>query len=283
MRAVPEPTPSAARIRSFRRKVWEHYRRHRRAMPWRGEPDPYRVLVSEVMLQQTQVDRVLGKYGRFLAAFPDFTALDRAPLAAVLELWRGLGYNRRAIALKRIARAVLERHGGVLPRDPELLVALPGIGRATAGSLAAFAYDEPVVFIETNIRRVFLHEFFPGAEGVPDAALLPLVERALVAARPREWYYALMDFGQALAKRVPNPNRRSAAYARQSRFEGSDRQVRGAILRELLARGPATADRLARALEEDPERVRRLVGQLEREGFVLRDGRRVRIGEGEAS
>lgn len=273
---------SAGRIRSFRRKVWEHYRRHRRPMPWRGERDPYRVLVSEVMLQQTQVDRVLGKYGRFLAAFPDFTALDRAPLAEVLELWRGLGYNRRALALKRIAGVVLERHGGVLPRDPALLVTLPGIGRATAGSLAAFAYDEPVVFIETNIRRVFLHEFFPGREGVADADLIPFVERALVAARPREWYYALMDFGQALAKRVPNPNRRSAAYVRQSRFEGSDRQVRGGILRELLARGPATAGGLARALGEEPERVRRLAAQLEREGFVQRSGGRVRIRGGES-
>jgi A/G-specific adenine glycosylase len=270
-----------ARIRSFRARVWRHYREHRREMPWRETRDPYRILVSEVMLQQTQVERVRGAYARFLAAFPDFAALAAAPLERVLAAWQGLGYNRRALALRRIAGIVVGEHGGRLPADPAVLVRFPGIGAATAGSLCAFAFDLPVVFVETNIRRVLIHEFFPGRERVADAELLPVLARALEADRPREWYYALMDYGADLARRVPNPNRRSAAYARQSRFEGSDRQARSRMLRALLSGGPATAERLAAEAGGEPERARRLLEALAREGLVARGRGRYRIAGGE--
>jgi A/G-specific adenine glycosylase len=250
-------------------------------MPWRETRDPYRILVSEVMLQQTQVDRVRPKYAEFLAAFPGLASLAAAPLARLLAVWRGLGYNRRVLNLQRAARLLRERHGGRVPDDAAALVALPGIGAATAGSIRAFAFDAPVVFVETNIRRVFLHEFFPGRAAVTDAELLPLVAAALVRRRPREWYYAVMDYGAALARQVPNPNRRSRSWSRQGRFEGSDRQIRGAILRRLLDDGPATPAGLTAGLagigDTDAGRVRRLIADLEREGFVRRDGRRVRI------
>jgi A/G-specific adenine glycosylase len=268
-------------IRAFRRRVWAHYRAAGRAMPWRETRDPYRILVSEVMLQQTQVDRVRPKYDEFLAAFPDLPALADAPMARLLGAWRGLGYNRRALNLQRAARLLLERHGGRVPDDAAALVALPGVGAATAASIRAFAFDAPVVFIETNIRRVFLHEFFPRREAVADAELLPLVAAALVRRRPREWYYALMDYGAALPRLVPNPNRRSRTWSRQGRFEGSDRQIRGEILRRLLdggAAGPARlAAAVARATGAEPARVARLLADLEREGFARRDGGRVGI------
>ncbi len=270
-------------MRAFRAKVRAHYRTHGRSMPWRETRDPYRILVSEVMLQQTQVDRVRAIYGTFLDAFPDVDALASAPLERVLAAWQGLGYNRRAVALHRIARILVQAHRGRVPDDAASLVALPGIGAATAASIRAFAFDAPVVFIETNIRRVFIHEFFPAREAVPDAELLPLVAAALDARSAREWYYALMDYGAALAQQVVNPNRRSRGYTRQSRFEGSDRQVRGAIVRALVGGSALTVSAVARAAGDDGERVRRLLGDLERDGIVQRFGRRFGIavaGEG---
>jgi len=267
----------AATIRAFRAKIRAHYRAHARSMPWRETSDPYRILVSEIMLQQTQVDRVRLKYEVFLEAFPDIAALAAAPLERVLALWQGLGYNRRAVALHRGARIIQADHRGLVPDDTAALVALPGIGAATASAIRAFAFDAPVVFLETNIRRVFIHEFFPGAETVADVELLPLVAAALDRRRPREWYYALMDYGSALAREVPNPNRRSRGYARQSPFAGSDRQLRGAILRVLVGKAPQTGSGIERAVEGDRERVLRLLADLEREGFVQRVGRRFGI------
>lgn len=269
-------------MRAFRARVLSHYRSHGREMPWRETRDPYRILVSEIMLQQTQVDRVRGKYQTFLAAFPDLAALGSASLDRVLAAWQGLGYNRRAVALHRCAHILEKEHHGQVPDDTAALLALPGIGPATAASIRAFAFAAPVVFIETNIRRVFIHEFFPGREAVADGELLPLVAAALDGRSPREWYYALMDFGAALARRVPNPNRRSRTYTRQSRFEGSDRQLRGTILRALIGGTALNGAAIVRAAGGDGERVMRLLGDLEREGFVRQSGRRFGIAGGQA-
>jgi len=274
---------SSGTIPAFRAKIRAHYRAHARSMPWRETRDPYRILVSEIMLQQTQVDRVRVKYDEFLAAFPDVAALASAPLDRVLAAWQGLGYNRRAVALHRSARILQREYRGRIPDDTAALVALPGIGAATAASIRAFAFEAPVVFIETNIRRVFIHEFFPGRAAVEDIELLPLVAAALDGRSPREWYYALMDYGAALARQVPNPNRRSRTYTRQSRFEGSDRQLRGAILRTLIGAAALTGAGIARAAGGDSERVLRLLGDLEREGFVQRVGRRFGIAGAEGA
>jgi A/G-specific adenine glycosylase len=251
-------------IDQLHEKVWGFYREHGRDLPWRENPQPYEVFVSEVMLQQTQVGRVLAAYPAFLGRFAGFEALAEAPVAAVLEQWQGMGYNRRALWLRKAAQMVVEDYGGVLPHDPAELEKLPGIGSNTAGSVAAFAYEVPVVFIETNIRRVFLHEFFADREGVPDDELQPLIEAALDRERPREWYYALMDYGADLAKGRANPNRRSKHYARQSKFEGSLRQVRGEVLRRLLE-GPKTADELGVLDGRLPE----VLAALVKEGFVV--------------
>ncbi len=256
-------------IPEFKTIVWNYFRDQRRDMPWRNDPTPYNVVISEVMLQQTQVARVLEKYPPFLAAFPNFKTLSASLPAQVLAAWQGLGYNRRALNLQRLAHIMVSDYAGTLPRDPKELAKLPGIGPATAGSIAAFAFNYPTVFIETNIRRVFLHHFFADHTAVADADLLPLIDTTLDRQNPREWYYALMDYGAHLGATIPNPNRRSKHYLRQSKFEGSDRQIRGAIVRLLLEFPVLTAqDVVNRFPQESPCRITRILDRLTKEGFL---------------
>lgn len=275
--------PTDRAIALFRRTVLDHYRAVGRRMPWRETTDPYRVLVSEVMLQQTQVDRVRPKYRAFLEAFPDVRALARASPADVLRAWQGLGYNRRALALQAAAARIVAEFGERVPDDPAVLETLPGIGPATAAAIAAYAFDRPTVFIETNVRRVFLHFFFRDRTGVTDAELRPLVERALDRERPREWYWALMDYGTMLARTAPNPNRRSAHHAVQSPFEGSARQLRGRVLKVLLGAGPLGVEGLAAATGAGQDRLGPVLDRLRKEGFVAEDGPVYRIRDGNAT
>jgi A/G-specific adenine glycosylase len=262
-----------AQARAFRKKIYDHYEREGRDLPWRRTRSPYRVLVSEIMLQQTQVERVLLKYKEFLAAFPDFPALARAPLRTLLSVWQGMGYNRRALALKALAQKVMDEHGGKLPSDPDKLIALPGIGKYTAGAVMAFAFNKPVVFMDTNIRRVCIHEFLHDRKNIHDEEIIPLVEQTLDAGNPRTWYNALMDYGAMLKKEHANPNRKSAHYTRQSPFENSNRQVRGGILKALVAESPLSAARIAKRIDMDPERVRKNLVQMEKEGFIKKKER----------
>ena len=215
-----------------------------RDLPWRNIDDAYGVLVSEVMLQQTQVSRVQRYWSRWMALFPTVDALASADTATVLEMWQGLGYNRRALALKRACEACARERAGELPRTVGELVALPGVGPATAGGVVAFAYDRPCVYIETNVRSVFLHELFPDADRVSDKAIEPYVADACPASDVRGWYYALLDYGAHLKTQVANPSRRSAQYARQSAFPGSRREKRSVVLKQVLAApdGLAIAD-----------------------------------------
>ena len=258
---------------AFKKAIWEHYRRAGRgALPWRRTRDPYAILVSEVMLQQTQVARVEGYYKQFLEQFPNFRALAQAKNGAVLTAWQGLGYNRRAMFLKRAAEIVVEQHDGRLPRDRAALEALPGIGRGTSGSLMAFAFNKPEVFIETNIRRVFIHFFFPKKRKVTDAELERYIESSIDRKQPREWYWALMDYGAAM--KDENPNRRSAHYKRQAVFKGSDRELRGKIMRSTVAakKNKINVDELLKALATSPQRFTKVLGGLEKEGLIVRKG-----------
>lgn len=260
---------SRGKIILFRRTVWRYYRAHGRSMPWRDTINPYRIVVSEIMLQQTQVERVMKKYSLFIKAFPSFRALKKVSLARVLAAWQGLGYNRRALALKKIADAVVICHKGILPRDPAILQHMPGIGQSTAGAVAAFAFNKPSVFIETNIRRVFLYFFFPKRQHVSDNDIMPLVEAALDRANPREWYFALMDYGAMLGTRKKeNPNQKSAHYRTQPKFEGSRRQLRGALVRLLLTRGSHDPSEAAHTLSRPLSQVRGALRSLVREGLV---------------
>ena len=261
---------SSLGIPAFRQMVLSHYEQYGRDMAWRNTTDPYQILVSEIMLQQTQVERVNSKFPEFIRAFPDFAALAAAPLGNVLTVWQGMGYNRRAIALQKCAIRVMTEYNGILPADVDILATFPGIGRATASSIAAFAFNMPVVFIETNIRRVFIHFFFSGTDRVSDRDILPLVKKALYRKNPRVWYWALMDLGSALKKTVPNPNRRSVHYTRQSAFDGSDRKIRGALLKIVLKDHFLEEEEIIARVPEDRQRTKRILCDLEEEGFIQR-------------
>ena len=275
-------TLDADKITEFRRSILDFYERQGRNFPWRHTVNPYEILVSEIMLQQTQTERVLPKYLAWLERFPDVQTLAAAPLADVLALWSGLGYNRRARFLHEACRLISERiaKGGTFPDTPEELDALPGIGPYTARAVCTFAFNKPEVFIETNIRSVFIFFFFPDAAGleVKDSDLLALIEKTLYLENPRLWYYALMDYGAALKKKVENPSRKSRHYTKQSRFEGSLRQARGAIIRQLVnsASGCALYD-IARKENIDPELLAKAASALAAEKIITSDGALYRI------
>lgn len=223
------------------------------------------------MLQQTQVSRVEKKYPEFIRAFPTVRKLAAAPVANVLKVWQGMGYNRRALALKKAAEIIVREHKGTVPNDPTLLEELPGIGHYTARAISAFAFNTPHVFIETNIRRVYIHHFFSDKSGISDNDLLPLIEATLDRNDPRAWYSALMDYGATLPKTTVNPNRRSSHYVKQKPFKGSTREVRGKIIRTLTERGPQTLQTLQK--EVASPLVADTMRALTQEGFIKKAGR----------
>ena len=267
-RASKQSAYNKRQIRALRKAVYNHYRLHARNLPWRRACTPYRIFISEIMLQQTQVERVIDKYKLFIRAFPSFASLSQADMKDVLSMWQGLGYNRRAMMLWKCAKLIRSKYRGKLPRDPAILQTLPGIGPATAASIAAYAYNTPAIFIETNIRTVFIHHFFAGKSNVADAKLIPLIEQALDIKNPSRWYNALMDYGVMLKKKHANPSRKSAHYTRQSRFEGSDRQIRGKILKLLLDGKSVTLKKLQDILNINSRRCERNAKALVNEGFL---------------
>lgn len=227
------------RYAEFKQTVWDFYEKHgRNTLPWRNTDVPYHILVSEVMLQQTQVDRVIPKYNSWLDHFPSFERLADASLSDVLAEWQGLGYNRRGKFLKHSAVKVVEEHNGELPQDEDTLLTLPGIGPYTAAAIRAFAWNIPVILVETNVRTVYLHHFFENEQQVKDDDIKSIVADTLPEGRAREWYSALMDYGSFLKKEYGNPNKRSNTYNKQSPFEGSNRQVRSHILKYVLKNTP---------------------------------------------
>ena len=248
-------------------------------MPWRRTRDPYAILVSEMMLQQTQVARVGEYYEPFLKQFPSFRALARAKRSDVLKAWQGLGYNRRALFLQRSAEIIVRQYGGRLPRDRALLESLPGIGTGTSGSLMAFAFNKPEIFIETNIRRVFTHFFFQRRKRVTDAELERCIGRSVDQKRAREWYWALMDYGAAM--KGTHPRRRSAHDKRQPSFVGSDRELRGKIVRVALSaeKQRISAKELSAKLVVPRARLEKVLSALGREGFIVRKGNHIYIQE----
>lgn len=272
-------------IGDFVTTVWDYYDAHgRHDLPWRlpdeyGTFDPYKIMVSEIMLQQTQVGRVIPKYQQFLEQFPTIEALAAAPLADVLQAWSGLGYNRRAKFLWQAAHYVQTQCAGAFPQTIPALVALPGVGKNTAGAIATYAFNTKEAFIETNIRTVFIHHFFADQTEVSDAALLPHITDALQAVKvprtPRDWYWALMDYGTYLKQTVGNLSRSSKTYSRQSTFEGSKRQVRGRVLRA-LAEKPQTASDLAMLVSDD--RLPAVLTDLVRENMIFEDDGRYHLG-----
>lgn len=260
-------TPAARK--AFRRRMLRYYDLHGRVFPWRETRDPYRILVSEIMLQQTQTQRVAVKYPEFIKRFPSIRALARASQSEVLRAWEGLGYYRRARNLHRAAIAICEYYKGRVPRQLHELRSLPGVGDYTAAAVSVFAFDTPVAMIETNIRSVYLHVFFRGKRSVSDRDIRVLVEETLDRGRCREWFYALMDFGVELKKVRPGINARSRHHTKQSTFEGSDRQIAARILRQALqsTKGMRLVE-LRREFNISEKRLVRVVKRLIADGLI---------------
>lgn len=261
----------------FQKVVLEYYATYgRHTLPWRKTKNPYRILVSEIMLQQTQVERVIPKYRAFLTTFPTVEALAKASLKDVLILWQGLGYNRRAKLLHECARAIVHTQGGKFPKTHAGLVALPGIGHYTAGAVMAFAYNKPVPIIETNIRTVMIHHYFKNKETVSDAEIMKVVSRTLPL-DVRTWYAALMDYGTHLKKAVGNISRKSTSYTKQSTFKGSRRQLRGAIIRALTSAPHTKKEFLKVCGGFTAEQLDSELGALLKEGLIVSGRGRYRL------
>jgi A/G-specific adenine glycosylase len=251
------PVLSKSSITAFHSTIYENYRVAGRVFPWRTTTDPYAILVSEMMLQQTQTLRVIPKYEEWLKRFPDAASLSAASLIEVLKYWSGLGYNRRAVYLQKACNVVCRDYAGIFPDNVEKLEQLPGVGPYTARAVAAFSFGSAEVFVETNIRSVFIFFFFKDAVGqVADKDILPLVAETLDKNNPRQWYYALMDYGASLKKKVINPGRKSQGYVKQAKFAGSLRQARGAILRQLTKSGSMSLEQIADEENIDIYRLR---------------------------
>lgn len=262
-------------IEDFQQLIWSFYKTHPRPFPWRETRNPYYIFISEWMLQQTQTSSVHPKYSEFLSKFPTFKDLAEASMGDVLKLWQGLGYNRRAIWMKTAAELIVKEYNGILPRDPEVLESIKGIGHATAREMVTFSYNIPTAFIETNIRRVFLHLFFHDKSNIHDRDILQLVEKTVESDNPREWYYALMDYGVMLKQTIkPDPNHRSFHYKKQLKFQGSNRELRGKILRIKIAIPTITVKELSQKLEQPELIIRDLITKMEHEGFFKKSNKK---------
>lgn len=255
----------------FQKIIYDFYAKEKRYLPWRETNDPYRIMISEIMLQQTQVSRVIEKYQQWIEVFPTVKTLAEAKTAEVLKYWQGLGYNRRALNLQRAAQIIMVDFGGKVPERFDQLLTLPGIGPYTAAAICAFAFNRPLPLIETNIRRVYLHFYFPDEELIGDKQLMPLIEETLDSDNPRDWYYALMDYGSQLPKVIANPNRRSKHYTKQSKFIGSNRQARGQILKHLLEYGKSSKISFFKKLQLEHTKIEQSLDQLLDEGFIVQD------------
>jgi A/G-specific adenine glycosylase len=259
---------SSGKIDAFKEAVYSNYREAKRVFPWRTNTNPWGVLVSEFMLQQTQTERVVEYWNKWMDKWPSPKIFHKASLEDALRAWSGLGYNRRCCHLKDCARRIVKEYDGEIPDKPGDLEQLQGIGPYTARAVPCFAYNVPTVFIETNIRAALLHFFFKEEDQVKDKELIPILKACLDEEDPRTWYWALMDYGAALKRLTPNPNRRSAHYTRQSPFAGSFRQLRGAVIRALI-QGPADKEELKkRSGVKRDEDLYLAVGALEKEQMV---------------
>lgn len=249
-------------IRRLQQKLLSWYAQNKRELPWRKTKNPYAILVSEIMLQQTQVDRVIPYYHQFLNQFPDWESLAKAKKAALLACWSGLGYNSRVLRLQQTARAVVDQHKGILPRNRESLLKLPGIGPYTASAVLAFAFNKPIPVIDTNIRRVLLYEL--GLKKDPGLAKLEaLAGQCIPKNKSRIWHNALMDYGAIIltAKKTG-----IGPLSKQSRFKGSDREVRGWVMKQLVKHKTMSFHQIRQAFPQ--KKVESIVKKMQEEGLL---------------
>lgn len=268
---------SSKTYETFKKIIVYFFKKYGRDFPWRNTHDPYCILISEFMLQQTQTERVLKKYKLFITRFPDFISLAHASFQDVMRYWQGLGYYRRARFLHETSKNIAKEFGGKCPSDLNILTSFPGIGHATGSALSVFAFNIPLVFIETNIRSVFIHFFFSHKNKVKDSEIASLVEKTLDTAYPRQWYYGLMDYGALIKKEYPNPSRKSAHHARQSSFINSNRQIRGMIVKMLTYQSPLPEKDLYAHLSFEKKRIDESVSQLIKEKLIRRQGKFIHL------
>ena len=267
---------TSKQIEQFQNTVLKHGEELYREMPWREDTSPYNVLLSEIMLQQTQVSRVLLKYEEFKTAFPTLQALADADFQEVLSHWSGLGYNRRARFLHETAKMLVAHKS--FPDDADSLQKCPGIGENTAAAIVVYAFNKPLTFLETNVRTVLIYSFFQdSAEKIDEQVLKDLAEQTLYVKNPRKWYWALMDYGTYLKKTEGNFNRKSTKHTVQSKFEGSFRQKRAATLRCLLKNGPMTKDELAESQGFDKSLMIEIIETLKKDSLVTELNNRIII------
>ncbi len=295
-----------SQIKTFQTKILSWYAEHQRDLPWRQNRDPYRILVSEVMLQQTQVSRVIPKYTAWFAAFPTLDDLAKAPISEVLRLWSGLGYNRRALFLQRTAKAIVFEHAGTWPQTEEDLKKLPGIGEYTAAAIACFAFDQQVAVVDTNVKKVILLEFFCHCEegisptrqsqndrelpihdekrdcftslAMTTKDLQKIADQLLPPGRAYDWNQALMDYASAILKKEKIP------VQKQSKFLGSRRYFRGKILKFLLQKHTIPRSDISLQLRDEQSSVDEatldsILGELERDGFIKQTENTVKIAD----
>jgi A/G-specific adenine glycosylase len=258
-------------IKKFQNQIYFHYHQNKRSFPWRNTTNPYHILISEYMLQQTQTSRVIKKYQKFIQRFPDFSSLVNAQTTQVLRYWSGLGYNRRALYLKNCAKIIHQKYHDHIPNSEKTLQKIPGIGPYTAAALMTFIYNKPVVLIETNIRSVYIHFFFHNRNDIDDKDLHPYIKKTIDTNNPREWYYALMDYGAMLKKQFPNPSRKSRHYYRQTTFEGSQRQIRGKIIKYLLTETQVSESQLCTVLKISAKEIEPILKQLIKDKILIKD------------
>ena len=263
-------------VESFREKIYAYYACNKREFPWRNTSDPYRILVSEFMLQQTQTSRVMPKYLDFIEAFPTIGSLADSEWRDVVTLWKGLGYYRRALRLLETARTIAHDYGGHVPCDRKVLLSLPGIGPYTAGAMRAFAFGIPDIVIDTNIRALYIHFFYDGKGRVKDAELSGHVWMTCDKENPREWYYALMDYGATIKKTCGNISKISSSYRKQTPFEGSRRQIRAEILKVLVT-GDYPLDDIAVLTDRSKEHVVIALKSLMKDGTVHKYDNKYRL------
>jgi A/G-specific adenine glycosylase len=260
-------------IRKFQKEVLDYYATHKRPMAWRDIADPYRIFISEMMLQQTQVERVKIKYAEFIQKFPTLQSVAKAEKFEILKMWQGLGYNRRALFIKRACEEIVSTYGGTFPKDFIELQKLPGIGPSTTGALCAFAYNQPVYFIETNVRAVLLHFFFSDRDKVSDKELIVVLKKVTpVKTSPRDWYYALYDYGthlkKTLGKNKITLHKKSSHYTKQSKFEGSFRQKRANVLKLKLGDPDISDTNIIHKLKITEEELGEVLASLTKDGMI---------------
>lgn len=254
-------------ITQFQKQILSWYNIHKRDLPWRKTSDPYKILVSEIMSQQTQLARVVPKYEAWLQVFPSVNKLAMAKQSEVLRLWSGLGYNRRALYLQKCAQAIVHDHKGIFPKTKEQLQTLPGIGEYTAAAVSCFAFNKQIAVLDTNIRKVILINFKQYLAKDTPKALLQVAEQLLPTGKAKEWNQALMDYASAVLKKEKIP------IPKQSTFKGSNRYYRGQIVKHLLTHHEVTIDELQTILQKDKEFLEKIVAGLDKDALVKKEGK----------